>query len=75
MDSLCYFFMFSDLIFRMVSLKDLTVLLENSCVAHCVPTELQLTEDSKYVITNNVLRPEQGQFVPNFLEIVFCKIG
>ena len=49
-----------DLIFKMINLKDATILYEMSCKAHCVPTEVQITEDNKYAVANNVLRPEQG---------------
>ncbi len=49
-----------DLVFRMIDLVNLTVVFELSCKAFCVPTEVQLTEDRKYAVTNNVLRPEQG---------------
>ena len=44
----------------MINLGDATILYELSCKADCVPTEIHLTEDKKYAVTNNVLRPEQG---------------
>ena len=49
-----------DLTFKMISLGDATILYELSCKADCVPTEIHVTEDKKYAVTNNVLRPEQG---------------